>query len=100
MQSTTSSYQNRVICLSFSQELYAAVIEDANEFREIINLRITCFMELFPSDIVTGYRMKDKYSSKRQSIIIRRIVVAGIAYTIRPSFVTPYLTAQVAEIEP
>ncbi|MBF0286459.1 MAG: hypothetical protein HQM14_01460 [SAR324 cluster bacterium] len=44
--------------------------------------------------------MKDKYYSKRQSIIIRRIVVAGIAYTIRPSFVTPYLTARVDEIEP
>ena len=29
MQLTTSSYQNRVICLAFSQELYDAMQEDA-----------------------------------------------------------------------
>ena len=100
MNSTTSSYQNRVICLFFSQELSAKIIKDAAQFRKIIDLRRAVFVELFPANIASGYRMKDQYFSKRQSLIIRRIVVAGIAYTIRPSFVTPYLTARVDEIEP
>jgi hypothetical protein len=43
--------------------------------------------------------MKDIYHSKKQSIFIRRIEIGGIAYTIRPSFIMPYLTGFVDEIE-
>jgi hypothetical protein len=43
--------------------------------------------------------MKDIYCSKKQSVLIRRIEIAGVAYTIRPSFVMPCLTGFVDEIE-
>ena len=43
--------------------------------------------------------MKDIYHSKKQSIAIRRIEIAGITYTIRPSFLMPYMTGVVDEIE-
>ncbi|RWX47783.1 hypothetical protein H206_05639 [Candidatus Electrothrix aarhusensis] len=40
-----------------------------------------------------GYRMKDCYVSKKLNIKIRRIQIAGRSYTVRPSFVMPYMTA-------
>jgi hypothetical protein len=43
--------------------------------------------------------MKDMRFSIKQSIWIRRIEIAGIAYTIRPSFIMPYLVGFVDEIE-
>ncbi|MCI5136886.1 MAG: hypothetical protein D3922_00380 [Candidatus Electrothrix sp. AR1] len=49
--------------------------------------------ELFPPDIKNGYRIKDCYVSKKLNIKIRRIQIAGRSYTVRPSFVMPYMTA-------
>ena len=43
--------------------------------------------------------MKDINYSKKQSMPIRRIEIAGIAYTIRPSFFMPYMTGLVDEVE-
>ncbi|MDM8522558.1 hypothetical protein QUF80_04230 [Desulfococcaceae bacterium HSG8] len=43
--------------------------------------------------------MKDHYTSEKQGITIRRIEIAGIAYTIRPSFVMPYMTAMTDDAE-
>jgi len=36
--------------------------------------------------------MKDIYHSIKQSVPIRRIEIAGISYSIRPSFLMPYMT--------
>ena len=41
--------------------------------------------------------MKDIYYSRKQSVAIRRIEIAGIAYSIRPSLLMPYLTRVVDE---
>ncbi len=38
--------------------------------------------------------MKDCYVSKKLNIKIRRIQIAGRSYTVRPSFVMPYMTGQ------
>ena len=43
--------------------------------------------------------MGTRSPSKKQSIPIRRIEIAGIPYTIRPSFLMPYMTGFVDEIE-
>ena len=43
--------------------------------------------------------MKDIYYPKKQSVPIRRIEIAGIAYTIRPSFLLPYMTGMTDEVE-
>jgi len=83
---------NRTICLPFSQEVYDANINNPSDFRVCINERIKLFPELFPPEITKGYRMKDIYLSKKQSVLIRRIAIEGIPYTIRPSFLMPYLT--------
>jgi hypothetical protein len=57
------------------------------------------FSELFPSEITNGYRMKDFYFSQKLLIWIRRIEIEDVAYTIRPSFAMPYMTAMVDDVE-
>ena len=91
--------KNRNICLPFTQENYEKIVYEPIKFRKSIDDRIKAFPELFPSEIVNGYLMKDIYRSKKQLIWIRRIEVAGINYTIRPSFIMPYLTGIVDEVE-
>jgi len=90
---------NRTICLPFSQQVYNANINNASNFRKCIDERIELFPELFPADITKGYQMKDIYYSKKQSVAIRRIKIAGIPYIIRPSFLMPYMTGLTDEIE-
>jgi len=90
---------NRSICLPFSQEDYDENFHDPERFRKCIDERIELFPELFPREITNGYSMKDIYHSKKQPIATRRIKIAGIPYTIRPSFMMPYMTGIVDEIE-
>ena len=96
---SSAYHNNRTICLPISQEEYDAIIDDPKNFRKCIDARLELFSELFPSEITNGYRMKDFYLSKKLSIWIRRIKIAGIAYTIRPSFTMPYMTAIVDDVE-
>ena len=95
----SATRNNRSICLPFSQDVYNANINDPVGFRKCIDEQIELFPELFPSEITTGYQMKDIYHSKKQSVPIRRIEIADVAYTIRPSFIMPYMTGFVSEIE-
>lgn len=90
---------NRTICLPFSQELYNTNIENPFDFRRCIDERIELFPELFPPEITNGYLMKDIYPSKKQSTLIRRIDIDGVSYSIRPSFLMPYLTGITDEVE-
>ena len=43
--------------------------------------------------------MKDIRYSKWFDIWIRRILIEDVAYTIRPSFVMPYMTGMVEDVE-
>ncbi len=95
----TSTRANRTICLPFSQDIYNEIVINPSEFRKRIDEFIASFPDLFPPGIEGGYRMKDCYYSKKRSIIVRRIAIAGRAYTIRPSFVTPYMTGLTNEVE-
>ena len=97
---TASATRNkRTICLPFSQEDYEANVKNPVDFRSCIDKRIKLFPELFPTEVAAGYLMKDIYQSKKLSIPLRRIQVAGISYSVRPSFVMPYLTGVTDEIE-
>jgi hypothetical protein len=85
--------------LPFFQETYNADIINPIDFRKCIDQNIALFPELFPPEISKGYQMKDIYYPKKQSVPIRRIEIAGIAYTIRPSFLLPYMTGMTDEVE-
>lgn len=94
-----SNRNNRTICLPFSQEIYLSNIDNASDFRKSVDERIKMFPELFPFEIAKGYKMKDGYFSKKQKIKLRRIEIDGVAYSIRPSFLMPYMTGLADGVE-
>lgn len=91
--------KNRTICLPFSQEEYFANIYKPITFRSCIDDHVRLFPELFPPEIKNGYQMKETKISKKLSIPIRRIKIAGTSYTIRPAFVMPYMTGFTDDVE-
>jgi len=95
----SAARQNRRICLPFPQETYNETVSDAFQFRLHIDGMISQCPELFPPEIGGGWRMKDSYVSKKQGVMIRRIEIAGIAHTVRPSFVMPYMTGMTDDVE-
>jgi len=97
--SESATRNNRSICVPFSQDIYCANVSDAKNFRKCLDKCIEAFPEVFPPEIKAGYPMKDIYISKKQAIPIRRIVIDGISYTIRPSFIMPYMTGLTNDIE-
>lgn len=95
----TCSREKCSICLPFERSQYDEIIKDSKKFRCHIDDTIAHFPELLPVDIVRGYVMKDSRKSKKLSIGIRRISVAGKNYSVRPSFVMPYMTGFVSDVE-
>lgn len=89
------------ICLPFCEESYAYLVNDPGQYRECLDQRFKAHPELFPPEMVNGYTMKDFYFSKKCQIWIRRIKIKGSnrQYTIRPSFVMPYMTGKTKEVE-
>ncbi|MBF0288835.1 MAG: hypothetical protein HQM14_13550 [SAR324 cluster bacterium] len=65
-----STRPNRTICLAITVELYLQIILNAVAFRKYLNGQIEVCHELFPGEILIGYRMKDIYYSKKQNIPI------------------------------
>lgn len=90
---------NRTICLKICQENYEDSILNSILFRREIDQNINKYPELYPPAIAYGYKMKEIRKSKKLCIYIRRIEVSGISYTIRPSFVMPYMTGLVKDVE-
>ncbi len=92
--------QNRSICLPFANpDVYMSAVKGPNEFRALINATVERCPELFPSGIIRGYSMKDIRTSAKLAIPIRRIEIEGIPYTVRPSFIMPYSTGFVNDVE-
>ena len=87
------------ICIPFERSTYDEITKDSKKFRSHINNKIADFPELFPVNITSGYEMKDSRKSKKLCLCIRRIIVAGKSYSVRPSFVLPYMVGFVSEVE-
>lgn len=94
----TSPRANRTIVVNIGQEEYENIFDKAENFREMLDQNIQEFPELFPPEIRAGYFMRDKRRAKKLDIGIRRITTGSITYSIRPSFVTPYLTGFTQEV--
>jgi hypothetical protein len=97
---TRSPRGHRTICLPIAEEAYPQIVDDPSEFRRAIDNWFRRMPELFPANFAHGYRLKDGRSSAKREVLIRRIVLRdGTAYSIRPSFLMPYLTARTEEVE-
>jgi hypothetical protein len=98
---TRAARGQRTICLPITEDAYARIIDDPRAFRRALDETYRGAPELFPHDFGLGYQLKDGRMSAKLRIRIRRILLRdGTAYSIRPSFLMPYLTARTAEVEP
>ena len=88
------------ICLPFRQEDYENVVADPVLFRETLDKFFGDMPELFPEAFAHGYTMKDSRFSVKSGFRLRRIEcnATGEAFTIRPSFILPYMTGSTDEV--
>jgi hypothetical protein len=97
---TQASRGHRTLCLPIEEESYRRIVAAPGEFRQTIDECFRQSPELFPANFAQGYQLKDDRISAKRGLLIRRIVTRdGIAYSVRPSFLMPYLTARVEDVE-
>lgn len=90
----------RTICLPCTEDDYDAIVKDAHRFRLWVKESFDLHPELFPEGFAKGFQMVDCRISKKMQLRLRRIELRdGTRFTIRPSFVMPYMTARTAEVE-
>jgi len=97
---TRSSRGHRTICLPIPEDSYQRIVHDPREFRATIDECFRRTPELFPKAFVEGYQLKDDRVSAKQEVLIRRVVLSdGTAYSIRPSYLMPYMVGRVRDVE-
>lgn len=92
--------QSKRISIPITKEEYKNKFSHT-EFREKLDEIVKKYVELFPEDISGGYRFHDIRQCKKINIKLRRIKLKtnGEVYTIMPSTIMPYITAEVSEVE-
>ncbi len=97
---TRASRGHRTLCLPIAEETYRRIVADPAEFRRTLDDCFRRMPELFPAKFADGYQLKDDRTSSKQEVPIRRIITRdGTSYSIRPSFLMPYMTARVEDVE-
>src|SRR4051812_6527522 len=97
---TRSSRGHRTLCLPIAEDAYRRIVAVPGEFRRTIDDCFRHWPELFPAGFDRGYQLKDRRMSAKRGLPIRRIVTTdGVAYSVRPSFLMPYLTATTDDVE-
>lgn len=92
--------ESRTICLPATEEHYLEVVNDPVKFRAWVMECFSLFPELFPNGFDGGFQMKDLRISEKNQLPLRRILIRnGLSYSVRPSFVMPYMTAKTEDIE-
>lgn len=90
----------RTICLPCREEDYDAIVSQPQQFRLWLNESFARYPELFPEGFTHKFELVDRRVSKKLQLWQRRIQLRdGSRFSIRPSFVTPYLTARVSDVE-
>lgn len=82
------------ICLPVRTDAYLEAVDDPRRFRCWLDQSFRDHPELFPQAFAGGYRLKDGRSSAKTGLRLRRIRLkaTGASFSVRPSFVLPYLT--------
>jgi hypothetical protein len=97
---TQLSRGHRTICLHVSEDAYSRAVHDPAKFRRLLDQAFRATPELFPPNFARGYELKDDRVSLKQNLPIRRILLRdNTAYSVRPSFLMPYMTGRVADVE-
>ena len=96
------SHGSKHICLPFESEAqYQGWVKDVAHYREYLRQTSAHHPELFPQAMGQGYTFHDRYRSRKQGVVLRRIKLkaTGAVFTLRPSFVMPSLSAHTDEVE-
>jgi hypothetical protein len=92
---TRSSRGHRTICLPIAEGAYLQAVHDHAAFRRWIDDRFRVAPELFPANFAQGYEPKDGHRSVERGAPIRRFLLKDkTAYSVRPSFLMPNMTAR------
>src|SRR5438046_2206720 len=92
----------RQICLPMDRAQYDALWGDAAALRQYIQEQVRCHPELFPPGIEQGFHLTGHLpaSRKLRGIRLRQLrLKSNEAFTVRPSFVLPYLTGTIEEVD-
>jgi hypothetical protein len=83
-----------------ARELYDQCIDSGTAFRRLLDQAYRDYPELFPAAFASGYTLKDSRRSTKLGLRLRRIEckTTGAAYTIRPAFALPYMTAWTKDV--
>jgi hypothetical protein len=96
----SSSGSIRTICLPIGEGEYRQIVDDSTRFRRLVDRCYEEAPELFPEGFEKGYELKDRRESRKTGLRIRRVELRdGTSYSIRPSFLMPYLSARTDDIE-
>lgn len=95
----TTALNRKTIVLPFDQEKYPETVRDPKAFRAELDRIYKKYPQLFPEGFDHGYLMKDIRYSKKMDLYIRRININGACYSVRPSFVLPYMAAFTDDVE-
>ncbi len=98
MKTESAPRKNRTICIEFLTD-YDETVNNPSAFRAVIDDNYKRHPELSPPEISEGYELKEIRTSKKTSITVRRILINGASYTVRPSFIMPYMTGFVQDVE-
>jgi hypothetical protein len=89
------------LCLPLRKDEYLRAVASPADFRRWIDQAFRDSPELFPKDFGRGYRLKDRRSSRRLGITIRRIRWAATQHvlSVRPRFAFPSMTGLTDQVE-
>ena len=92
---------HRQICVAITQEQYDAIWNDPRKVRILLKTQISDQPELFPPSMAESFSLSGflPESIKLPGVRLRQIIDGnGTKWYLRPSFVTPYMTARVEEL--
>lgn len=92
----------RQICIAITREDYNAIWSDSVKVRQLLDKQIAANPELFPENISEGFSLAGftPESVKQPGVQLRQLVTRDKRiWYLRPSFVTPYMTAKTEDLE-
>lgn len=94
---------SKTVCLPIGQERYKEVFENPTAFRAILDEMYENHPDLFPKAMGEGYTLHDLLDPSRKlpDVRLRRFKLRANqeVYTIRPSYVLPYMTGYTDDVE-
>jgi hypothetical protein len=84
--------------LPVDPSVYRELVDDPRRFRDWLDAAHRASPELFPRAFADGYRLKDVRTSVKLGVRLRRVrCKSGDSFSIRPSFVLPYMVGYADE---